>query len=644
MKIINTKKLVLILLSIIFLTSLLGIQINAEGTGIAVAGKVYVLDEKEDYNISPEDDFISVQDSNETIGVLNITGNITNAYKKDDFDAYEISDGPVLFSYSKDRYINASNETEWHLISDDKKSVNGISTKKIQNGVLIVQSSRDGEHWAEDKIVTNYFVNDQEAGYDYSTNDIQATNGTYFRIILAYKLGKVVGNNQIFFWNNPEIESKRIMEVYEFFVQSRTEGDSVSDSRYSLTDISSKINTGSKDNGYSGVNDITKKDPHFGWELGEFYVSGFTQKIEDKNDNPVFLKNVGDQVSLNFSLKQDIDALNGNDALYITDDEDGWDQNFEVKQQNFGRGTVIIKYTNYKNEKTDPIVYTNFLEANATTTADTTVYTFEEGDYEVCLDYEIRYDKNKILNASIAPETNHYRIYFKFLIRNSNCMVFPFEIDTGKELNNSSYTDKGFYLDTANSHYLRINVTKETLNETQDGLVEDVRFSKEARDGSKYTDNGIYTITVSNIYTGQSVSKKIYVGSDPVVKAYMVTGMSLPEIKALIMAGATINEDGTINYPDGSSKEDNTETEEPSVEPASDKDDLVISENNSINMPVVIGIGTSIIVLIVLVIIGWNKKKSNERKRRIEQEQFKENAMESGNDKGFESDENEKVH
>jgi len=89
-----------------------------------------------------------------------------------------------------------------------------------------------------------------------------------------------------------------------------------------------------------------------------------------------------------FSLAQDIDCLNGNEQLSITEDKNGWDQHLGVAQQNFGRGMLIVKHTDYQNNTTIS-EYQNFLAANATTTADTKVEMFEEGDYEIALDCEI---------------------------------------------------------------------------------------------------------------------------------------------------------------------------------------------------------------------------------------------------------------
>lgn len=81
--------------------------------------------------------------------------------------------------------------------------------------------------------------------------------------------------------------------------------ESASDTKYYYDDV---VNTG-LDNGYSDSNAIKDGDPHFGWTLGRFVVSGFTGRVE--GDTPTFLKTVGDQVKLSFVLDQDIDALNG---------------------------------------------------------------------------------------------------------------------------------------------------------------------------------------------------------------------------------------------------------------------------------------------------------------------------------------------
>lgn len=76
------------------------------------------------------------------------------------------------------------------------------------------------------------------------------------------------------------------------------------------------------DNGYSQANPVKDGDPHFGWELGRFVVTGFTNKAGDER-MPFFLKNKGDQVQLSFMLEQDINALNGDEARKVSEDKDG---------------------------------------------------------------------------------------------------------------------------------------------------------------------------------------------------------------------------------------------------------------------------------------------------------------------------------
>lgn len=312
--------------------------------------------------------------------------------------------------------------------------------------------------------------------------------------------------------------------------------------KYYFSDI---VNAG-KDTGYSETNKVDKDDPHYGWSLGSFYVDGYTRKTEDAAGTPIFLKNVGDTVTLWFDLEQDIDKLNGNEDLSISIDENGYDEYFNLGEQNFARGTLVIKYTDYQNKKATPVVYTNYLEANVEKGASTEVRLCEEGDYEVALNYEIKNNPRKIFGISIVPTYTNYRLHFKFSVRNGNCMVYPFDVATNDELGNTEFTENGFYLDKAKSRYLDIDVKKDILIEGPDGFSWDTRFNRPAKDGEKYTDEGVYTITVINKYTEQQTTKKIYVGTNELLKAHVTTGLSVQEIKKQVDNGAKINEDGTI--------------------------------------------------------------------------------------------------
>ncbi|MDY5358404.1 MAG: hypothetical protein SPG58_01780 [Collinsella sp.] len=299
------------------------------------------------------------------------------------------------------------------------------------------------------------------------------------------------------------------------------------------------VNTG-LDNGYSESDSIKEGDPHFGWKLGRFVVSGFTSRAGD--DVPVFLKNSGDRVELSFQLNQSIDSLNGDDKRKISGDGNGYDEYFGIPKTDFGHGALITKHTDYQNASTEPTVSTEYL-SSVKVGANTHIDMYEEGDYEVALDYEI--ESPGLL--PFRPAYNNYRIFFKFKVRNSNTMMFLFDTATNNELFNGSVTSSGFRIDMAGSHYLDVSVKREVLNSTGDGLTEDVRFNKTATDGAVFEDEGIYTVTVKNPNTGEeATTKRIYVGTNDAMKASVANNMTLAEAQERIAEGATVADDGSF--------------------------------------------------------------------------------------------------
>lgn len=281
------------------------------------------------------------------------------------------------------------------------------------------------------------------------------------------------------------------------------------------------------DTGYAKQDTISGDDKHFGWRLGRFFLTGFTRVTADENQQPVFIKTLGDSVTLWFDLEQDIDALNGNAQLSLAADANGYDQQFGIPKTNFGRGTLIVRHTDYQNAKNEPAVYTDYLLARGTTGANTRIVLHEEGDYEVALDYEVQDGEL----THITSKFGNYRIFLRFSIRNGNCMVYPFDLLTGAELQNTSVAEAGFSLDLARSRYLDINVRRAVLVEAANGVIEDERFNRPAKDGDRYTQEGIYTISVSNRYTGESTTKTIFVGSQELLETYVRNGFSLERLK-----------------------------------------------------------------------------------------------------------------
>jgi hypothetical protein len=362
------------------------------------------------------------------------------------------------------------------------------------------------------------------------------------------------------------------------------------------------------DTGYSENNGINKDDVHFEWSLGQFVVSGYTRVTQDADGNPIFLKNVGDEVTLSFRLNQNVDALNGRENLRISNDTKAHDQHFGISETNFGRGALITKFTDYQNLTHDSTLYTDFLAATEVG-ADTTALLCEEGDYEVALDYEIIDDGLLFFDGY-----SDYQIYFEFSVRNGNSMVFPFDVATGSELTNGSLTESGFFLDFAYSRYLTIDITKEVLVQGQSGDVLDVRWNRPAADGDLYTEEGVYTVTTSNMYTNERTTKMLYVGFDPLLRAYVITGLSLQQIKEQLAAGFTISESGELVSPDSTVAPDPLGSEQEEPDPVSSESrppSTSRAESASVNpVPaVVVGVVALIAIVAIAIIVKSRKRR-----------------------------------
>lgn len=502
----------------------------------------YVFEKNSKYNLS---DGVVDEDSFH-YGELSITGD-AQVETWNGISTYYVDNGVLSLYYRYNKEINTSTEDIWHICEDSVKKVNNIDLKgKLGYGAIIVQSSKDGEVWSTESIETNAFENvANRKDPIYKTTDVQLNAGAYYRVIVAYEMERLINTTKILFISYKNYEYKKYAEVYTFYA-SNENANSTTDSTTRKYRIGKKVLC-EKFAGYTGEKDLTSNDLHYGWELGNFFITGYTGDTKDNENNPVILKNVGDEVTLWFNLEWDINALNGDDNIRVTADNSGSDQYFETDTMDFGKGALIVKKISSDNTEEDIQIYTNFLEANAKPGTDTVVQLFEEGDYEVALDYEVTKDTFKVFDKKVLDQTHHYRIYYRFSVRNSNCMVYPLDVNTNEKIVNGSYSKDGFYLDLAKSKYLQINVKKSNLKDGTYDLVEDTEYNQLANDGTKFTDDGLYEITVTNRYTNISDVKRIYVGDNDLLKAYAVTGLSMSEIRKRIEAGAKVNSDGTLS-------------------------------------------------------------------------------------------------
>lgn len=513
-----------------------------------VKGNYYEFDKKNEYVIDEASSTLTTSAS--AFGKFEISGN----YLENNAD-FTIIEGTLSLKYAFDPKKLSTEETEWHLIKDSTKKVNKVDLKeKINSGAIILQTSLDGKIWCTEMEWTDVFT--PKTPLDkvlYTTKDIQQQNGCYYQIIVAYEVEKKTGAHKVGFVTVDDTAVKRIAEVYKFHAKDKNVGNILSAEDTPRMEFDERTKTG-KNNGFSGSEIIDRDDPHYSWKLGNFTINGYTRQTK-KDGKLYFLKNVGDRVVLWFTLKEDINCLNKKSTLSIADDDGAYDQYFEIPRSNFGRGTLIIQFTDYEGVKHDPIIYTNYLAAYSKTGADTRVQLFEEGDYEVSLDYEIKNNPRKVGPVDVLPSYTDYKIAFSFSIRNGNCMVYPFDVVTKDELSDKAITENGFRLDMAKSRYLTINVKKLSISTNEDGTIStDIRFNRPAKDNEQYSDEGIYEFEVKNLYTGdESTAKTIYVGTNKYLKALARTSMpvdkAIDTLNKQLLEGAEIQNDGTVMKP-----------------------------------------------------------------------------------------------
>ena len=547
------------LIAFVCLFKITGVSAYAKEQTIKVKASIYEFDEKNDFMISNS----KVSEGKVSdVGTLEITGNISNSNKKMGKNTAFVIDGnKAVISYSMKESL-----CEWYFTDVKDNTVNDIELdSKILKGSIIVQTSLDGKEWVIAQEYTDVFgKNTNELKEIYCARDVQLQNGCFYRIIVVYEQERVVEQKKVGFIKKEEKECRRIAEVYEFFAESKDKGQVTSpDIMPRMTygkekGVSTAVNTGE---GYclsKGTSILESKDPQFGWALGYFTINGYTESVKDDEGNDVFLKNVGDQVTLWFTLEKDINDLSGDGRLSISEDDDAEDLDFQIRKSNFKRGTLIISHLDSENVSKEPIIYIDYLAANASIGANTRVTLFEEGDYEVALDYEIKNEPYKIGSIAIAPKYTNYKVYFKFSIRNGNCMAYPFDIKTGSELREGDICEEGFTIKLAGSRYNEVAIKYDVVVGEEGQKKFDTRKYSVAKDGATYTDEGVYTFSVNNPYTNVTTTKTVYVGTDPYLKALSKTGRTLLEINDKIQQEYLIEEDGSIVLP-------KMETPEPEV-------------------------------------------------------------------------------
>lgn len=421
---------------------------------------------------------------------------------------YGTSSSSVKFSYTYNHHKDVH--------KDGCKKIGDLKLgAKAGKGALVLETSKDGNIWQTKYVKTNLLKTTPIALTNfYTASDVELASGYYYRVTVAYTYKSDDGYTSV-------------REQYQFYLYNSaiTTAD---DNNAAKQTLGTKIRT--EKNGYKGEKEIEDDDCHYGWDLGKFFVSGYTTSTVDASGIPIFLKNQSDKISLWFNLAQDIDKLNQKKALSIVEDE-GYDQYFETQKMDLGKGALIIRYTDYENVKHESKVYTNFLEENAILGKNQRIQFLGEGDYEVALDYKVKNNKTNIVGLSLLMnEAPCYRIYFKFSVRNADSNVRLYDVNDDTKLKTNDFTENGFKLNQTLSRYLDVEVKHEVYDAEKNSFTEDKNLMANAKDGGKYTAEGFYMITAKNRYTDSQTNRIVYVGKNKFLQRCAQSGMMPDEI------------------------------------------------------------------------------------------------------------------
>ena len=283
---------------------------EAKEQTVDIDGLVYEFGKKSEYEIDSSEPSDNA-DKEFRIGTLSINGDIQRSYDKNGIKAYEIADdGTFSLDFKYIDTLKKAGEDSWHLIEDGDDVVNGIElSDDIDYGALILQTSLDGEKWVT--INTTVNITDNKTFEKDQINNVQLSNGCYYRIIAAFEAEKRTKDYSWSFkefYKTDDYSTKKIAQVYEFYASYKDIDTTPTGEKYYFYAgaKNASYTVGTKKNNYAGSQTITKDDPHYGWDLGYFCLSGYTDKGDSED---VYLKKVGNKVKLTFHLDQDLSLI-----------------------------------------------------------------------------------------------------------------------------------------------------------------------------------------------------------------------------------------------------------------------------------------------------------------------------------------------
>lgn len=422
----------------------------------------------------------------QSIGSFQISGNINEETTYQGVQAVGLESGTIAFKYNYSGAYLKDSDTSWSIIDDGSKEIDSIKLDaSIKKGVLLVQKSYDGRTWVNAAPpVVNYFATIKAGNNQFYTADgSDIASGTFYRIVIAYKMHKKTGNYGLF---NALTAYDEIycVESYSFYACTNTGIISLHNMLIDESTIPLS-RTGYETGGdykYESKSSVSRMS-YGSAGLCEISITGqFSGETSSRNQ------------PLNLARGDAVLTLSYNGKL-LTDTPEAWkiissgstNVNSIKLPQKMEKGVVIIQSS--PNGKD----YTNLIEPLCNFFAQhprgmvLPVKISSKGYYRIIVAYQTqRYVGKKLVVLDNNEDRFHVEIY-TFRITKDNLEGMEIEddgyslttLEKGETLKDYASTTVGFIIDKLGTNY-EVKVNGRTVN-----------------DHTAITENGYYTIQVT---------------------------------------------------------------------------------------------------------------------------------------------------
>ncbi len=466
-----------------------------------LSGQITQTDTK--FSLSTSDSVKSFRFGKTSIGTFRISGDINEESTYQGKTAYGLESGTLTFSYNYNGSYLKESDTSWCIIDEGAKEVDQLKLDaSIKKGVLIIQKSYDGRNWVNAAPPqVNYFGTVTTGNNRFYTADGgDIARGTFYRVIIAYKMHKKTGNYGVF-GVLTAYDEIFCTETYSFYACTNTGLISLHSILVDESTISVPRTSYETDGNYKIEQPKRVSKMSYGSAgICEVNITGqFSTSETNGASESVNLARGEITVDLNYSGKM----LTGADTSWKIVSSGSTNVDGIKLPSKMEQGVLIIQSSsdgkNYSNI-IDPIV--NVLSDHPKGFTLPCKVT-GKGYYRIIVAYQTQKKTGKTLGIIDNYDNKNNVEVFTFRVSKDSIEGIDIEedgyslaiLEKGETLANNATTTKGFIVDKLGTTY-EVKVNGEIVS-----------------DGKRITENGCYDIQITTSL-GKNKSTKVYVFRD----------------------------------------------------------------------------------------------------------------------------------